>query len=343
MLSISDINEKQIILLNNLEAGYHLCVSQGNIIIKRKEDDEILTRVTRHKALVIIVIGYYTLTSVFMDFCKKHGIALVLLNSRLRPVFILSVFGEANFLLRQRQYTIISDQALKFAKLFIISKIGNSIELLKNIRQKDDGIHRAISSIKTYKDYVHVINRLDELMGIEGNVAKIYFKCYFGQLKHFDWQGRKPRLKLDPINVVLDMGYTLLFNYLEVNAGLFGFDVYKGFLHQLWYKRKSFICDLVEPFRCIIDKQVLVSFNLGQFKLEHFSQIKLQYQLDKEYQSLYNKILMQAIVDHKCDIFIYVRDFYRVFMRYSHTEVGFNDMVLPIFNINGGVSFINKE
>lgn len=49
MLSISDIKEKQMILLNNLEGGYHLCISQGNIIIKNKDSDETLTKITRHK------------------------------------------------------------------------------------------------------------------------------------------------------------------------------------------------------------------------------------------------------------------------------------------------------
>lgn len=335
MLSISDIKEKQMILLNNLEGGYHLCISQGNIIIKNKDSDETLTKITRHKAMALMIIGYCTLTNVLIEFCQKYGIALILLNSRLRPILFVSSFGEANYLLRQRQYAIGDNQALNFAKHFIEQKANNSITLLKGIRKKDDELRQMIETLADYQRQIDQTKRLDELMGIEGNIAKSYFKYHFGQLKHTSWQGRKPRLKIDPVNVVLDMGYTLLFNYIEINLRLFGFDVYKGMLHQLWYKRKSLVCDLVEPFRCIVDKQVLTSFNLGQFKTEHFNQIKMQYQLKTEHQRIYNAILMQAIIAHKVPIFVYIRDFYRAYVKYADKDMAFDELVLmlPSFDI----------
>lgn len=134
------------------------------------------------------------------------------------------------------------------------------------------------------------------------------------------------------MNVVLDMGYTLLFNYIECNLRLFGFDVYQGVLHQLWFKRKSLVCDFVEPFRCIIDKQVLISFNLGQFKKEHFSQNKMQYQLKTEYSREYHKILMSAIIEYKTPIFIYIRTYYRLFMKINDEKCDYD---FPMFDLFG--------
>ena len=83
-----------------------------------------------------------------------------------------------------------------------------------------------------------------------------------------NWKGRKPRIKFDYINSSLDIGYTVLFTFIEVIANSFGFDIYVGVLHKQFYMRKSLICDFVEPFRTIIDEQVKKSINLKQIKEE---------------------------------------------------------------------------
>lgn len=329
MLTKADIYHRQVVLLNTLENKYHLCIIQGNLVIKN--NDEILTRISKQQAFAVMVIGNCSITSVMIDYCQKHGIALIFLNSRLRPILFASLSGEANFLLRQKQYLSTKIIHQKIANHLVYNKIYNHIQLIKNIRQKDDIIKKAIIDLSDYQDKCYGMEQLDGLMGIEGNAARMYFKCYFGQLKHHAWQSRKPRLKIDPVNVVLDMGYTLLFNYMEANLRLFGFDVYKGMLHQLWFKRKSLVCDFVEPFRCIIDRQVLIAFNLGQFRSEHFSQVKMQYQLKNKHSKEYHAILMKSIIEYKMEIFIYVRDFYRAIMKISENNI---DVPLPLFDIN---------
>ena len=54
------------------------------------------------------------------------------------------------------------------------------------------------------------------------------------------------------------------FNCMDSLLRLYGFDTYKGFYHKLFFQRKSLACDVMEPFRCVIDKQILKAFNLGQ-------------------------------------------------------------------------------
>ncbi len=324
MLNHKDISYRQFVLVNTISDGYHLCVSQGNTVIKDNED-KVLTRLSKQKVLGIMIVGNCTLTTPLIDFCQKNSMALIAVNSRLRPVFFASHFSEANFLLRQRQYQISDELALHYARHFVSCKIFAHISQLKAIRKKTDECKHAIDNLKDYyHDSLQAVD-LESLMGIEGNSAKLYFKHYFAPV---NWQGRKPRLKIDPINVVLDMGYTLLFNFVECVVRLFGFDVYVGVLHQLWFKRKSLICDFVEPFRCIVEKQVLKSFNLGQFKVEHFAKKKSQYYLERKYNKEYFSILMTAIIEYKEPIFIYVRDYYRAFMKQDI------NVDLPVFYSN---------
>lgn len=60
---------------------------------------------------------------------------------------------------------------------------------------------------------------------------------------------------------------------------MYGFDLYVGVYHRLWFKRKSLVCDLMEPFRCLIDHTVLLAFNRRQFVEQDFEIIKGEYRL----------------------------------------------------------------
>lgn len=102
---------------------------------------------------------------------------------------------------------------------------------------------------------------IQEIMGYEGNASRIYFKAIFDQV---EWHGRIPRVKMDVTNFLLDVGYTLLFSLIEATATLFGFDLYVGNLHQEFYQRKSLICDLIEPFRPIVDYTIRKMHNFGE-------------------------------------------------------------------------------
>lgn len=66
----------------------------------------------------------------------------------------------------------------------VFSKINGHILLLKNIRQKTDEIKIAIDDLYDYQKSCLLSDRLDILMGIEGNCAKLFFKHHFMQLKH---------------------------------------------------------------------------------------------------------------------------------------------------------------
>lgn len=139
-------------------------------------------------------------------------------------------------------------------------------------------------------------------MGLEGNAARIYFDQNFDNVK---WNGRRPRVKDNAVNAVLDIGYTLLFNFIDSMLTLYGFDTYRGVLHTEFYLRKSLTCDLVEPFRPLVDWQVRKALNLGQIKEEHFNISNGRYLLDIRYNKDYVKFLMKPIMDRKTDIFLY--------------------------------------
>ena len=152
------------------------------------------------------------------------------------------------------------------------------------------------------------------LMKTEAHAAKLFFRNWFAPLR---WSSRKPRMKSDPINASLDIGYTILFNFVEANLRLFGFDLYVGVFHREWFRRKSLVCDIMEPFRCIIDKETLLDFRGKAFKKTDFELKNGQFVLKKEFIPKYYRNYTEAIIKYKMEIFRYIRDYYRSFMKGS--------------------------
>jgi CRISPR-associated protein Cas1 len=75
----------------------------------------------------------------------------------------------------------------------------------------------------------------------------------------------------DPVNALLSLGYTLLFNVVMAGVNLVGFDPYLGCLHSVEYGRPSLALDLMEEWRpVIVDTLVLSVFNLKAVGIEDF-------------------------------------------------------------------------
>lgn len=310
MFTLNDINSRSIFVINSLD-NRTLRVESGVLLLEDTSEDKKLTKLPFQKILVLIVIGPIKITSPLIEKCSQFGIPIIVMKTSLRPVFFFANSAEANYLLRKRQYSL-DPQDLTIPKVIVKNKIDNQMKLLKNTRLKSNEIQLAKNRLAKINESVLNCNNYDYLMGLEGSAAKIYFSNYF---ELFSWVARSPRTKVDPINATLDIGYTMLFNFIEAFVRMFGFDPYVGVYHKLWFKRKSLICDLMEPFRCIIDRQVRKAFNTNQCSIDDFKYYKNEYLLRYDKSSSYHKMFSESLVEYKNDMFIYVRNYYRAFMQ----------------------------
>lgn len=309
MFTSKDIEFRSIYVINCIH-DRDLRVSSGELLLEDLQEKKILTKLPFQKILALFIIGHIRITTPLIEKCKKNNVALVVMKPSLRPVFYWADSAEANFLLRQRQYAFPKDD-ISIARVIVANKIANQKCLLQKTRKKDDMTIGAISLCEQYGQMASNSNEYNELMGIEGRAAKLFFSAYFQDM---GWMGRKPRVKSDYINAILDIGYTYLFNFIECFVRMFGFDIYVGIYHRLWFKRKSLVCDLMEPFRCLIDRVVRTAINRKQFKEQDFEIHKGEYRLKTEMNSEYSKAFFDALVPYKMEIFHYVQSYYRCFM-----------------------------
>ena len=309
MFTHKDIEYRSVFVVNCLEKR-NLRVMNGELLLEDVERNKTLTKLPFQKILALFVIGHITITTALIEKCQLFGIPIVVMKPNLRPVFFYSITAEANYLLRQKQYEYPKTELI-VAKTMVENKITNQLRLLEKTRQKTDKIIATKEKCRHYLSLISRVDQYDTLMGIEGDVAKSFFAAYFEQ---HDWKLRSPRTKVDPINATLDIGYTLLFNYIEAFSRLFGVDPYIGVYHRLWFKRKSLICDLVEPFRCLIDGQVRKAFNMKQCQPTDFLFLKNEYVLKREKSSDYTKMFYEVLIEQKSEVFKYMQSYYRCFM-----------------------------
>lgn len=307
MLSAPDFVKKQIVFVF-MNRGEKLNFQMDNLIVKDIEG-KIKYQISCYRLFIIYVIGQMSITTGLIQRTKKFGFSIVLMTHSFRLYYIINMPNEGNILLRKRQY---ENNDLQIAKLLVANKVANQLFLLMQMRKKEIRLKQAISLINNSANQIAKCEYLSDLMGVEGNIARIYFQAYFDNV---NWDRRLPRVKSDMTNSLLDIGYTLLFTFLEALLNIYGFDLYCGMMHRPFYMRKSLVCDLIEPFRFLIDAQVKKGINLGQFQEKDFLIENKRYILNWEKSADYIYVLMQPILDYKEDIFLYIQDFYRAFMR----------------------------
>lgn len=308
MLSTKDFQERQIVFVR-LQDHEKICFRNDNIIIKDK-DDCIKFQTTCYLLFAIYIVGTLTITSPLLQQAQRFGFSIFLMNQNFRVYGYFFAKAEGNTLLRRKQYAY---QGNSIGAWIIANKILNQRETLNFFRKKSPEMKDAIETLDLYAEAVKEPElSIQEIMGVEGMASKIYFKHLFTGT---GWTARRPRVKHDPTNCLLDIGYTMLFNLVDGLLQMYGFDTYVGVLHREFFHRKSLACDIVEPFRPIVDRTIMKAIHLGQVDESDFYLSQGQYSLFGKKATPYLQMLAHALMDKKNELFLYIQQYYRAFIR----------------------------
>jgi len=186
-----------------------------------------------------------------------------------------------NVFLRRNQFRLAEQEyfARSIARRLVAGKIRNQRTLLQRNHVEPD--RQVLTGMKEMAERAEGAGSLGELLGIEGNAARMYFGEFAGMMKvdeeagtsplPFEMDGRNRRPPRDPVNAMLSLGYSLLAKDLTVACYAVGFDPYVGFYHQPRFGRPALALDLMEPFRAlIVDSAVLTAVNTGMVTARDF-------------------------------------------------------------------------
>lgn len=308
MLTLPDFVQKKIVFISERDnLPNELKFGNSNLLLYK--NGQKINQMSCHLILAVFIIGNFTISNVLIKKAKEYGISLFLLNSSFETYAQILSQAEGNYLLREKQYHIQNMEVLCIAKLLIKNKISNQFQVLKDFSKIDSQSEKLTQTLLQ----IEKAESIDSIRGLEGDFAHFYFKTLFQEI---GWYRRAPRTKEDITNLLLDIGYTFIFNISDAILNLFGFDTYKGFYHQLFFQRKSLSCDVMEPMRPLIDKTLLKAYHLKQIEEKDFifKNGAFSFRSKKGLAEKYTQIFFQTIMNHKDLIYVYLQSFYRYLM-----------------------------
>lgn len=259
-------------LLNTLfvlSEGSYLSLDGENVLISKEKKQ--IARFPLHTLEGIISFSYAGASPALMGACAQRNVDLAFFAPRGK--FLARAIGETkgNVLLRQQQFRISDDPAnsCQYSKGFLLGKVYNARWVLERAtrdhpqRVPVDELKKISGQLATALTNIENAETSEELRGIEGEAAKLYFSGFdnliLQQRETFAFTRRSRRPPLDPVNALLSFAYTLLARDCAAALEGVGLDPYVGFLHRPRPGRTSLALDLMEELRSVYADRFVVT------------------------------------------------------------------------------------
>lgn len=121
----------------------------------------------------------------------------------------------------------------------ISEKIRKQADFLSELNK-----NREAELLKSYIGQVEMLDATNR----EGHAAKVYFNALFGM----DFT----RSAANPLNAALNYGYSLILSSFNKEIAANGYLTQLGIFHNNMFNHFNLSCDLMEPFRILVDRAV---------------------------------------------------------------------------------------
>lgn len=169
----------------------------------------------------------------------------------------------------EKQMSWHRDLQIYVADLIIEQKIKNQATLLKKYNFSDES--------EMLTNYANALETNDAT-NREGHSAKVYFNALFGKSFTRDYA--------NDTNAKLDYGYAILLSTINKEVVANGCLTQLGLKHHNEYNHFNLSCDIIEPWRVIIDEYVFThsqeEFN-SDYKYQLVNLLNNQIMLEREY------------------------------------------------------------
>ena len=249
-------------------------VGKSGAVLQVKDNKTLLQEVRIGEICQVDLMGNVQVSTQAVQALCEAGVPICYFSMGGWFYGITTGLNQKNVFLRRSQFRL-SEQPYftrATARRLVEGKIRNQRTMVQ--RNHVEPKRATLDGLKEMAERAVRAESLEELLGIEGNAARLYFGDFGGMIKpdddagatgfDFDWEGRNRRPPRDPVNALLSLGYSLLAKDLTVACYAVGFDPYVGFYHQPRFGRPALALDLMEPFRpLIVDSAVLTAINTG--------------------------------------------------------------------------------
>ena len=241
------MGSKTVIITRRAKLEYSL----GSILVR--DADETKSVLIDDISILIIENQGIAITGVLLSELVKQKVKVIFCDEKHNPLFeCMPYYGAGNTSLRVRSQVKWSDEDKNAVWDRIIAlKISHQAKVLEAFDKENAN--------KLLLSYIDEIKNGDET-NREGHAAKVYFNSLFG--------AGFSRRDDTPLNAKLNYGYSLLLSMCAREITALGFITQLGIHHDNSENSFNFACDMMEPFRPIVDSIVNRKFLEGEFTTE---------------------------------------------------------------------------
>jgi CRISPR-associated protein Cas1 len=226
----------------------------GRLVVEEQDGDksEIALREISH----VVMIGRVGMTMPALLALARHGI----------PVYACKRSGELDVPLVQQtpDWRLWAAQGAKADDEKLCLDISRAIVQAKLHNSATLAVRFAMAEARSTASRIRLLERsclnqpsLDGLRGLEGRGAALYFGMLRDSLpQEWGFKTRERHPPPDPVNALLSLGYTLLYNHVSSALEEAGMNPRIGFFHQPRGAYHALACDLQEEFRHLVDALV---------------------------------------------------------------------------------------
>mgnify|MGYP004504004789 CR=1 FL=1 len=234
----------------------------GYLVIRKKDT---ITRIHISEiGLLMIESTLSSCTAALLSELIKNKVNIIFCDEKHNPVSqLLSLYGSHDTSAKIRKQIHFSEDIKKQVWTEIVTeKIKQQKYILQwlNMHDSSDLLQLYIEELQFYDE----TNR-------EGHAAKVYFNSLFG--KSFT------RSDENPINAALNYGYGIIVACFSREIVSQGYLTQLGIFHDNMFNQFNLSSDLMEPFRCLVDKKVIL---LQPKKFEHSEKMEILNLLNEE-------------------------------------------------------------
>ena len=186
-----------------------------------------------------------------------------------------------------------SARRLELARRLVAAKIRNYSTLATSLPMSAEKGKRLGNRLRGVLKSVSDATDIGSVLGVEGFAASIWYQSWSEFLgSGFTFKRRVSPNANDPVNVLLNIGYTLLYRLTSLTIQSTGLCSTLGILHVSNNRFQALTTDLQESFRFLVDRAVIVATH--QLKPSSFRKATSgQYSttIDRQAARLFQKLL----------------------------------------------------
>lgn len=214
---------------------------------------------------------------------------------------------SGNLLFKQVEFYADMEKRTKIAQAFIEGASFNMLRNLRYYQQRGKDLENQIEKIKALRKSISLTNNIQDLLGIEGNIRKVYYSGFNVIVnQEIDFQKRVKRPPDNMINTLISYTNSLVYSTCLSEIYVTQLNPTISYLHSAGDRRFSLCLDIAEIFKPLLaDRIIFALLNKNMISEKDFESESNYYYMKKTAQqkvlAMYNEKLDETIKHRDLD------------------------------------------